>query len=47
MNETVKAAIKQKLGAFVRPRLWWKQFRELAITCVIHNLKRSLTISHE
>jgi IS5 family transposase len=46
MNETVNAAIKQKFGAFVRSRLWWKQFRELIIKCVVHNLERSLAISH-
>jgi IS5 family transposase len=33
MNETVNAAIKQEFGAFVRSRLWWKQFRELVIKC--------------
>jgi len=37
MNETVNAAIKQKFGAFVRSRLWWKQFRELVIKCLVHN----------
>jgi IS5 family transposase len=47
MNETVNATIKQKFGAFVRSRRWWKQFRELVITCVVHNLERSLVISHE
>jgi IS5 family transposase len=35
MNETVNAAIKQKFGAFVRSRAWWKQFRELVIKCVV------------
>lgn len=47
MNETVNAAIKQKFGAFVRSRLWWKQFRELVVKCVVHNLERSLAIAHE
>jgi hypothetical protein len=47
MNETVNAAIKQKFGVFVRSRLWWKQFRELIITCIVHNLERSLVISDE
>jgi len=37
MNETVNAAIKQKFGASVRSRLWWKQFRELVIKCLVHN----------
>ncbi len=47
MNETVNAAIKQKFGAFVRSRLWWKQFRGLVIKCVVYNLERSLAVSHE
>ena len=47
MNETVNAAIKQKFGDFVRSRRWWKQFRELVIKCIVHNLERSLAISHE
>jgi IS5 family transposase len=47
MNETVNAAIKQKFGSFVRSRLWWKQFRELVIKCIVHNLEGSLAVSHE
>jgi hypothetical protein len=47
MNETLNAAIKQKFGAFVRSRRWWKQFRELVIKCIVHDLERSLAISHE
>ena len=47
MNETVNAAIKQKFGAFVWSHLWWKQFRELVIKCIVHNLERSLVIAHE
>ena len=46
-NETVNAAIKQKFGAFVRSRRWWKQFRELVIKCIVHNMERSLAFSHE
>ncbi|MFC7060185.1 IS5 family transposase [Halovenus salina] len=42
MNETVNAAIKQKFGAFVRSRVWWKQFRELVIKCVVHNIEREI-----
>ncbi|MFC6952861.1 IS5 family transposase [Halorubellus litoreus] len=44
MNETVNAAIKQKYGAFVRSRRWWKQFRELVIKCVVHNIEQTLTL---
>ncbi len=42
MNETVNAAIKQKYGAFVRSRIWWKQFRELVIKCIVYNIERFL-----
>jgi len=42
VNETVNAAFKQKLGAFVQSHLWWKQFRDLVIKFVGHNLERSL-----
>jgi IS5 family transposase len=47
VNETVNAAIKQKFGAVVRSRRWWKQFRELLIKCVVHNVERGLAVSHE
>ncbi|MFB1064830.1 IS5 family transposase [Natrinema sp. H-ect4] len=46
MNESVNAAIKQKFGAFVRSRRWWKQFRELVIKCVVHNVEQSLAMPH-
>jgi IS5 family transposase len=42
MNETVNAAIKQKYGAFVRSRVWWKQFRKLVLKCVVHDLELAL-----
>jgi len=38
MNETVNATIKQNRGVFVRSRLWWKQFHELIVICIVHNL---------
>jgi hypothetical protein len=47
MNETVNAAIKQKFGAFVWSRRWWKQFRELVIKCIVYNFQRGLAISGE
>lgn len=46
MNETVNAAIKQKFGAFVRSRIWCKQFRELVIKRIVHNVERGLAISY-
>jgi IS5 family transposase len=43
MTETVISSLKQKYGAFVRSRVWWKQFRELVIKCVVHNVDSALT----
>ncbi|MFD1643992.1 IS5 family transposase [Halohasta litorea] len=41
-NETVNSRLKRKYGAFVRSRHWWKQFRELAIGCLTHNIDKTL-----
>jgi IS5 family transposase len=41
-SETVNSTLKRKYGAFVRSRRWRKQFRELTIACLIHNVDRSL-----
>ena len=41
-SETVNSTLKRKYGAFVRSRRWWKQFCELTIACLIHNIDRSL-----
>jgi len=42
MSETVNASIKQKYGAFVRSRVWWKQFREILVKCVVHNIELTI-----
>lgn len=34
--------MKQKFGTFVYSRLWRKQFRELVLKCVVHNLELAL-----
>ncbi|EMA26828.1 transposase IS4 family protein [Haloarcula argentinensis DSM 12282] len=44
-NETVHSRLKQRYGAFVRSRHWWKQFRELTIVCFTHNINRSLQLA--
>ena len=41
-NETVNSRLKRKYGAFVRSRLWWKQFRELVVGCLTHNIDKVL-----
>ena len=40
-SETVNSRLKRKYGAFVRSRCWWKQFREIVLTCIVHNLDRT------
>lgn len=41
-SETVNSRLKRKYGTFVRSRHWWKQFRELAMGCLTHNLDQTL-----
>jgi len=41
-NETVNSRIKRKYGAFVRSRHCWKQFRELVVSCLTHNIDKTL-----
>jgi len=41
-SETVNSRLKRKYGAFVRSRRWWKQFCELALACIVHNLDRTI-----
>jgi len=39
-SETVNSTLKRKYESFVRSRRWWKQFRELTIACLVHNIDR-------
>ena len=41
-NETVNSSLKRKYGTFVRSRHWWKQFHELVVVCLTHNIDKSL-----
>jgi IS5 family transposase len=41
-NETVNSRLKRKYGAFIRSRRWWKQFREITLVCLVHNLDKAL-----
>lgn len=38
----MNSRIKRKYGAFVRSRRWWKQFRELVVACLTHNIDKVL-----
>ena len=42
MTETVNSAVKRSLGYAVRARTWYREFREIALMCVVYNIKRSV-----
>ncbi|WP_225333347.1 IS5 family transposase [Halomicrobium urmianum] len=41
--ETVFSTIKRTLGDAVRARAWFREFREIVLKCVVHNIKRAVT----
>ena len=42
MTETVFSSLKRSLGCAVRARTWYREFREVALMCVVYNIKRSV-----
>ena len=40
MTETVNSAVKRSLGYAVRARGWYPEFREIALMCIVYNVKR-------
>jgi IS5 family transposase len=42
MTETVNSAIKRSLDFAVRARSWFCEFREIALMCVVYNIKRAV-----
>jgi IS5 family transposase len=42
MTETVNSAVKRSLGIAVRARSWFREFREIALKCVVYNIKRAV-----
>jgi len=40
MTETVDSAVKRSLDFAVRARLWFREFSEIALMCVVYNIKR-------
>ena len=42
MTETVNSAVKRSLGFAVRSRSWFREFREIALMCVVYNIKRAV-----
>ena len=42
MTETVNSAIKRSHGVAERARTWFHEFREIALMCVVYNIKRAV-----
>jgi IS5 family transposase len=42
MTETVNSVVKHSLGFAVRARSWYREFREVALMCVVYNIKRAV-----
>ncbi len=42
MCGTIFSAIKRTHGDAVRARAWYREFRELVLKCVVHNIKRAV-----
>ena len=42
MTETVNSAVKRSLGFAVRARAWYREFREIALMCVVYNIRRAV-----
>ena len=42
MAETVNSAVKRSLGYAVRVRTWYRKSREIALICIVYNIKRAV-----
>jgi len=42
LTETVFSSIKRTLGAAVRTRSWWLEFREKILKATVYNFRRSV-----
>jgi IS5 family transposase len=43
MCETVFSSLKRSLGCAVRARSWFREFRKIALMCVVYNIQRAVT----
>ena len=41
--ETAFSTIKRTFSDVVRARAWFREFREIVLKCVVHNIKRAVT----
>jgi IS5 family transposase len=39
MTETANSSVKRSYGSAVRARTWYREFREIALMCVLYNIK--------
>jgi len=40
MTETANSSVKRSYGSAVRAREWYREFREIALMCLVYNIKR-------
>jgi IS5 family transposase len=43
MTETMNSAVKRSHGEAERARSWLREFREIALMCVLYNIKHFVT----
>ena len=41
MSESVFSSVKRSLGVALRARIWYREFRELALMCAVYNIKKA------
>jgi IS5 family transposase len=41
MAETVFSSVKRSLGGALRARIWYREFREVALMCAVYNIKKA------
>jgi len=41
MSESVFSSVKYSLGVALRARIWYREFRELALMCAVYNIKKA------
>ena len=45
LGETVNSVIKRKYGDSVSSRVWYRQFREIVVKYVVHNMERAIKMA--
>jgi IS5 family transposase len=43
MTETANSAVKRSYGSAVRAREWYREFHEIALMCLVYNIKQYVT----